>query len=68
VSDDPHRSVPKSARRWAVVKLVFFSLVALGNVHLSWEGGNAIHWGIVGLAALLAGFNGSLLRKATSHS
>ncbi|RII95482.1 hypothetical protein DZF95_00935 [Clavibacter michiganensis] len=68
MSDDAHQSVPKSALRWAGVKLVFFSLVALGNVHLGLEGGNAIHWGIVGLAALLAGYNGWLIRKATSHS
>ncbi|MCJ1709819.1 hypothetical protein MT344_01310 [Clavibacter michiganensis subsp. phaseoli] len=68
MSDHPHQSVPKSALRWAGVKLVFFSLVALENVQLGLEGGNAIHWGIVGLAALLVGYNGWLVSKATSRS
>jgi hypothetical protein len=43
---------------------MFFSVIGLGNVDLGSEGGNAIHWVIVGLAVLLAGYNGWLIRKA----
>jgi hypothetical protein len=68
VSDDPRRSVSKSTLRWAVVKLVFFSVIALANVRVGLESGNAIHWVAVGLAALLACYNGWLVRKAHSSS
>lgn len=68
MSDDPSQSVSKSTLRWAVVKLVFFSVVALANVWAGLESGNAIHWVAVGLAVLLAGYNGWLVRKAHSSS
>lgn len=68
MSDDPRRSVSKSTLRWAVVKLVFFSVIALANLRAGLESGNAIHWVAVGLALLLVGYNGWLARKALSSS
>jgi uncharacterized membrane protein len=68
VSDDPGESVSKVTLRWAVLKLVFVSVIALANVRAGVESGHAIHWVAVGLAVLLAGYNGWLVRKAHSST